>query len=170
MPAWTDFLHARGATFDGAAVTGFGDPPSELTAARDAAVVCDLSPLSTLTLAGPDAVPFLQGQLTNDVEMLEPGGSQFSAWCSPKGRALATFLLRRIAADSFELLLPASLSETISKRLGMFVLRSKVTLADASDATIRLGRGGPTAAAAVASAFGAAPAVHHSTAIDGATV
>ena len=52
----------------------------------------------------------------------------------------------------------------------MFVLRSKVTLADASDGAVRLGVGGPAAAACIASAFGAAPALHRSTAIDGATL
>src|SRR5258708_26390470 len=170
MTPWIDFLLTRGASFDGATVTGFGDPAGELAAARDTAVVCDLGPLSSLAIAGPDSVPFLQGQLTNDVEMVEAGASQFSAWWSPKGRVLANFLLRRLAADSFELLLPASLSEPIRKRMGMFVLRSKVTIADASATTIRLGLGGPSAAACVASAFGAAPALHRSTAIDAGTL
>jgi folate-binding protein YgfZ len=167
MTAWTDFLLARGASLDGAAVTGFGDPAGELAAARDTVVVCDLGPLSSLAIAGPDAVAFLQGQLTNDLETLGAGASQFSAWCSPKGRVLANFLLRRIAADSFEMLLPASLLVPIKKRLSMFVLRAKVTIADASDATVRLGIGGPAAAAGVAAAFGAVPALHRSMAIDG---
>jgi folate-binding protein YgfZ len=170
MTAWTDFLLARGASLDGAVVTGFGDPAGELAAARDTVIVCDLGPLSSLAIAGPDAAAFLQGQLTSDVEMLGAGASQFSAWCSPKGRVLANFLLRRIAADSFEMLLPASLRDPIKKRLSMFVLRSKVTIADASEATVRLGVGGPAAAARLAVTFGAAPTLHHSTAIDGGTL
>ena len=37
-------------------------------AARDAAVVCDLAPLSVLAVGGPDAAVFLQGQLSADIE------------------------------------------------------------------------------------------------------
>ena len=167
MSSWTDFLRARAASFDGAVVTGFGDPAAELAAARDGAVLCDLAPLALLAVAGADAVAFLQGQLTNDVETLPVGASHFSAWCSPKGRVLANFLVRRAATDAFELLLPASLAEPIRKRLGMFVLRSRVTIADLSATTVRLGIGGPRAADALAPAFGAAPALHRSTTAGG---
>jgi folate-binding protein YgfZ len=139
----------------------------ELAAARDRAVVCDLAPLGTLAVGGPDAAAFLQGQFTNDVDALEAGASQFSAWCSPKGRVFANFLLRRLAADRFEALLPASLLEPLRKRLGMFVLRSKVTLADAGDATVRFGLGGPSAPTCVSGAFGTVPALHRSCAIEG---
>jgi folate-binding protein YgfZ len=167
MTSWTDFLRARGASFDGAVVTGFGGPAAELAAARDDAVLCDLAPLALLAVTGADAVTFLQGQLTNDVEALPVGASHLSAWCSPKGRVLANFLVRRAAADAFDLLLPASLAEPTRKLLGMFVLRSQVTIADVSDTTVRLGVGGPRAADGLAAAFGAAPALHRSTTIGG---
>jgi tRNA-modifying protein YgfZ len=170
MSAWTDFLSAQGASFDGAAVTGFGDPAAELSAARGAAVLCDLGPLSSLAVEGRDAATFLQGQLTNDVEALAVGASQFSAWCSPKGRALANFLVRRTAEDGFELLLPGSLAESLRKRLAMFVLRSRVTITDVSGTTVRLGVGGPAASRCLAAAFGGQPQLHRSMAIDGATL
>jgi hypothetical protein len=170
MTSWTDFLRRCGASFEGAAVSAFGDPAGELAAARDDAVVCDLAPLSSLAVEGPDAAAFLQGQFTSDVDSLAMGASQFSAWCSPKGRVLANFVLRRSAADGFAMLLPNDLLEPVRKRLGMFVLRSKVTLTDASQAAVRIGVGGPAAAARVASAFGSAPAPHASLAIDGGTL
>jgi S-adenosylmethionine hydrolase len=62
---------------------------------------------------------------------------------------LANFLLRRSGEASYDLLLPASLSETIAKRLRMFVLRSRVTVADASGESVRLGVGGPDAGEAI---------------------
>jgi folate-binding protein YgfZ len=170
MSSWTDSLRARGASFDGAVATAFGDLAAELAAARDGAVVCDLAPLAVLGVTGPDVVAFLQGQLTNDVEALPVGASHFSAWCSPKGRVLANFLVRRAAADAFELLLPASLAQPIRKRLGMFVLRSRVTIADLSESTVRLGVGGPGAAERLAAAFGPIPALHRSTTIGGGTL
>jgi tRNA-modifying protein YgfZ len=164
---WTDFLLARGASFDGAAVAAFGDPEGELVAARDAAVVCDLGPLAALRVCGTDAAAFLHGQLTSDVGELAPGSMQLSAWCSPKGRVLANFILRRIDSEGFELLLPRLLLESVQRRLAMFVLRSKVAIHDASDATIRIGIGGPAAAQRIESVIGTAPVLHRCTAIEG---
>jgi hypothetical protein len=164
---WTDFLLARGASFDGAAVAAFGDPEGELVAARDAAVVCDLGPLAALRVSGTDAAAFLQGQLTSDVGELAPGSMQLSAWCSPKGRVLANFVLRRIDADGFELLLPRLLLESFQRRLAMFVLRSKVAIHDASGTTICIGIGGPAAAQCIAAVIGTTPALHRCTVIEG---
>jgi len=167
MTTWTDFLRARGASFDGSTASAFGDPPGELAAARDGAIVCDLAPWSALTVEGPDATVFLQGQFTNDLDSLAVGASQFSAWCSPKGRVLANFMVRRVATDTFEMLLPGALLAPIQKRLGMFILRSKVKLNDATHAAVRMGVGGPAASACVAGAFGSPPALHRSLAIEG---
>jgi tRNA-modifying protein YgfZ len=154
----------------GPVVTAFGDGPGELVAARDAAVVCDLGALAALAVTGFDAASFLQGQLTSDVAALAPGSSQLSAWCSPKGRVLATFTLRRIAADHFELLLPRLLLEAVQRRLTLFVLRAKVAIHDASDATCRIGIGGPQAHACVAAVAGSVPALHRWTEIEGGTL
>jgi tRNA-modifying protein YgfZ len=167
---WTAFLLARGAAFDADAVSAFGDGPGERVAARDAAVVCPLGPLGALSVRGPDAASFLQGQLSNDVTALAPGSGQLSAWCSPKGRVLANFTLRCIAGDHFELLLPRLLLDSVQRRLAMFVLRAKVTLGDASEAAIRIGVGGPAAAARIAELGAAAPPPLRWTAIEGGSV
>ena len=111
MTPWQEALSQRGASFDGVEISGFGDPAGELAAAREAAVVCDLAPLAALRVSGADAEAFLQGQLTGDVTTLDDGASQYSAWCSPKGRVLANFLLRRSNGETFELILPAPLLE-----------------------------------------------------------
>jgi tRNA-modifying protein YgfZ len=170
MSTWSAFLSERGAAFEGAAVAHFGDAAGERVAARDAAVLYDLAPVAALAVTGPDSAAFLQGQVTNDVTALADGAVQLSAWCSPKGRVLTNFLLRRIAGDHFELLLPSSLGEPIAKRLRMFVLRSKVAIADASGATVRLGVGGPAAAACIVATIGMTPALHHAMTIDGGTL
>lgn len=158
-PSWSDHLAARGANFDHGGVVSFGAPNSELLAARDTAVVCDLSALSVLRIAGPDAAAFLQGQFTDDVAALRPGAAEYGAWCSPKGRMLANFLIRHSGQSIFELLLPQSLGDAIAKRLRMFVLRSRVTVDDVSGESIRLGVGGPGAGDAVGKVLGAPPAV-----------
>ncbi len=128
-------------------------------AARDAAVACDCSALSLLAIAGPDAGTFLQGQLSNDVEALAPDACQHTSFNSPKGRMLANFILWKDGDSGFRALLPADIAEPVRERLSRYLLRSKVALADASAATIRLGIGGPTAPAALRDAFGATPAM-----------
>jgi folate-binding protein YgfZ len=125
--------------------------------------------LAALRVAGPDATSFLQGQVTSDVQALAPGSLQLSAWCSPKGRVLANFIVRRIDAEHLELLLPRLLLESVRKRLSMFVLRSKVAIDDAIGQTVRIGIGGPAALQCIA-AVGAAPALHRSATIDGGTI
>src|SRR6202049_5143360 len=170
MTSWTEFLVRHGATLDGHAVTRFSAPEEELAAARDAAVVCDLTPLAAMRVAGPDAAAFLQGQFTSDVAALVPGTAQYSAWCSPKGRMLANFLLLRTEATTFELLLPASIIDAIRKRLTMFVLRSKLTLEDTSAESVRIGVGGPTAAAALRTASIDAPARFQCRTVDGGLI
>ena len=129
--------------------------PMNPSAARDGAsvksqvmseFVADLSNNAVLSVSGDDAAAFLQGQLTNDVEALGVNRAQWNGWCSPKGRLLATFLLVR-RPDGYLLMLPAEIAGPIAKRLGMFVLRSKVKIADVSDRYARRGiigrRAGP---------------------------
>jgi tRNA-modifying protein YgfZ len=170
MTSWTEFVARRGATFDDHAVTRFSAPEEELAAARDAAVVCDLAPLAAMRVAGPDAATFLHGQFTSDVAALAVGTAQYSAWCSPKGRMLANFLLLRTEATTFELLLPAPMIDAMRKRLTMFVLRSKLTIEDSSGESVRIGVGGPTAATALRAASIDAPPRFQCRTLDGGLI
>ena len=131
----------------------FGDPDSERLAASQSSVIADLSHLAVVEVSGSDAGTFLQGQLTCDVLAITPGQGSLGAYCTAKGRMLADFLMARSGAG-FLLLLPRSLEPAFRKRLQMFVLRAKVSLADASDKFVVLGISGreaQTAWAAVAS-------------------
>ncbi len=170
MSSWTDFLVQRGATLDDQAVARFSAPQEELAAARDAAVMCDLTPLAGMRIAGPDAAAFLQGQFTSDVAALAAGTAQYSAWCSPKGRMLANFLLLRTEATTFELLLPASMIGAVRKRLTTFVLRSKLTIEDRSGESVRIGVGGPTAVTALRAASIDVPSRLQCRALDGGLI
>src|SRR3954464_9949830 len=50
--------------------------------------VVDRSQRGQLALTGPDAKSFLQGQLTNDIEGLEPGRGCYAAFLTHKGKML----------------------------------------------------------------------------------
>ena len=102
-----------------------------------------------LHAAGDDARGFLHAQLTNDFEHLGPGQARYAGWCSAKGRLLATFLVVP-CAGGFLLQLSGDLVPAVSKRLSMFILRSKVKLSDVSTAWLLFGLWGTDAASRLA--------------------
>jgi len=91
-----------------------------------------------LSVQGADAREFLHAQLTNDIQNLSPDRAALAGWCSAKGRLLATFLVIP-APQGFLLQLARDLAPAVSKRLSMFVLRSKVKIADESEAWAQFG-------------------------------
>ncbi|MEO8486840.1 MAG: folate-binding protein [Betaproteobacteria bacterium] len=124
-------------------------------AARASAVASLLPGVALVDITGADARTFLQGQLSNDVAALAPGAAQWTTYNSPKGRMLATPLLwRATEGERYRMALAADVAEPVRKRLSMFVLRAKATLALAPLAAI--GVGGPAARAAVEAALGVA--------------
>jgi folate-binding protein YgfZ len=84
-----------------------------------------------LRIAGADARAFLQGQLSNDLDRLDPAAVLPAALSTPQGRVVAVFWLFE-AEDGIFALLPRSLLKETIDRLRKYVLRSRVTVADAS--------------------------------------
>ena len=133
-------------------------------------LLTELSQEGVLRVSGADAVAFLQGQLSTDIEKLTPDVSQFSSWSNAKGRVVT--LLRLFQRDgAIHLSLPAALLAPVRKRLSMYVLRSKVILEDASHELARLGFAGSEAPTLLQKAGIAAPAtVDAVTETDGAQI
>jgi tRNA-modifying protein YgfZ len=154
---WQLALESLGAVVAEGVVQHFGDPARELAAAANTMVVADLSHLGLIQVSGADALTFLQGQLTQDIEKITDLRASYAGHCSPKGRLLAHFLVWK-SDDSYFLQLPRELIEPIQKRLKMYVLRSKVVLADVSASTIRFGVAGVDAGSLIAKVFGSTPA------------
>src|SRR5258708_24895688 len=93
-----------------------------------------------LSVTGDDARDFLHAQLTSDVLHLPPERAALAGWCSPKGRLLASFLVVATRSpQGFLLQLARDLVPAVAKRLSMFVLRSKVRIADESDGWLQFG-------------------------------
>jgi hypothetical protein len=91
-----------------------------------------------LSVTGADARAFLHAQLTNDIQNLPRNRAAFAGWCSAKGRLLASLLVVP-HEEGFLLQLALDLAPAIAKRLSMFVLRSKVKVADVTGAWQQLG-------------------------------
>ena len=88
--------------------------------------------LGVLRVGGADAAHFLQGQLTNDVQLLDDGRTQLAGYNTPQGRVIALLRLHK-ADDAIYALLPADLLERVCTLLRRFVLRSRVDLQVAVD-------------------------------------
>lgn len=141
LPDWRLSLRDAGAVFSDEKLLHFGHPVAESRNAMDGSVIADLSHLALISVIGKDAEKFLQGQFTNDVRNVTGQRSQLSAWCSIKGRMIASFRVF-VRSNSYYIQLPSELFESTLRRLRMFVLRSDVQLADASDSVVRIGLSG----------------------------
>lgn len=87
--------------------------------------------LAVLEIDGADAANFLHAQLCGDVLGLASGHCRFTAWCNPKGRAIATMLVAR-GGDGFRAFLCRDIVARVRQRLAMFVLRARVQIRDRS--------------------------------------
>lgn len=144
MTQWQTFLSSLKAEIADGQVQHFGDPAAELQATATATVLADLSHLGLLQIEGEDRVGFLQGQITNDVKLLDGSNSHYAGYCTPKGRLLTLFFAFA-HHEHLHLQLNRQLLEPILKRLKMYVLRSKVTITDVSDSIVRMGLAGKQA-------------------------
>lgn len=136
---WKSTLQYAGAVIENDRVMHFGNPERENQIISSGDILADLSHLSMLSISGDDAATFLQGQLTNDIQLLiDESQSQYSGYCNPQGRLIALFHIFK-HNNQYQLLMPDDMLATIQKRLQMYVMMSKVTLENNSDAFIRFG-------------------------------
>ncbi|MDZ4142178.1 MAG: folate-binding protein [Methylotenera sp.] len=138
---WQEYLFIKGGMFDHGSISSFGNIENELLFAKKENVICDLSHLDLLEMSGEDAVSFLQGQVTNDVKLLNGNNAHYTGYCSPKGRLLALLFAYSLQGKVY-LQLNHKLAEPIAKRLRMYVMRSKVIINNVSDTSVRIGLSG----------------------------
>jgi hypothetical protein len=124
----------------------------------------ELGDLGVLRFRGVDAVRFLQGQVSNDVERLSAERSLLAGYHNPQGRAIALLRLVQLAPDGVSdeipsgdvlAILPRELIGTVAARLVKFVLRAKVKIADESAGWRVAGLVAPHAGATRVGAVGA---------------
>lgn len=81
-----------------------------------------------IRVAGPQAIAYLQGQLSQDVVALAVGGSAPSLLLSPQGKVDAWLRVTRVADDACLLDVDAGWGEAVMERLGRFKLRTKMEM------------------------------------------
>lgn len=97
-------------------------------------------------LGGKDALPFLQGLVSNDVLSLARGpGLVWAALLTPQGKYLADFFVGR-SGETLFLDLPEAMADATLRRLAMYRLRADVSLTP-SDWSVTRGLSDPPAGA-----------------------
>lgn len=94
--------------------------------------VAPLPHLGIIRVEGEDATKFLQGQLTQDFALLGLSEARLAAYCSAKGRILASFVGFKRSHTEIVLICGRDILAPTLKRLSMYVLRAKVRLSDAT--------------------------------------
>ena len=90
-------------------------------------------PFELIHVSGDDAAAFLQGQLTQDLRLLESMPGLPAAWCDAKGRVVALMRVIAVADDRFALAVPRSSVDELAKRLAMYRLRARVDIATGNE-------------------------------------
>ena len=95
-----------------------------------------LSDRAVLRVEGEAARAFLQGLVTCDVDEVAPGRAAYGALLTPQGKIIADFLLVQGENGAFLFDLPAALAADFAKRLTLYRLRAKITIAPVAGAAV----------------------------------
>ena len=129
-------------------VTDYGDPTSELGFVSGSAGVLISVSAGVICALGNDRAKFLHGQLTNDINRLQPGQGCYSALVTNKGK-LESDLNVHCLENEILLDFEPGLTERVKERIERFIVADDVELCDVSDAFGLLSVQGPNAAEVV---------------------
>lgn len=103
------------------------DLASDYRTLRGSAGAVDLA-RDFVRVAGPDAVSFLQGQLSQDVAALAAGASTWALLLQPQGKVVALLRVLRVGDEELVLETDAGFGGAVIERLNRFKLRVKADL------------------------------------------
>jgi folate-binding protein YgfZ len=87
-------------------------------------------------VSGEGARDFLDGLVTTDVGLLQPGLGRFGALLTPQGKIVVDFLITEAPSGhggGFLIDCPRALAQTLAGKLGFYKLRAKVAVENLSD-------------------------------------
>ena len=85
-------------------------------------------PVDVVRVSGPDALSYLQGQVSQDLSGLSPGGAVETLVLSPQGKLDGFAWLVQVADDEAILVSPLGFGEALYDRLRRFKIRVKADL------------------------------------------
>ena len=129
-------------------------------ALREGAGVIDRSERGKLLVSGHDALEFLQGQLTNDLEAIDVGQGCYAALLDRKGHMQADMRFLRLEADRLWIDLEQASNDVVARHLSLYRVGQAVEVSDRSADDAILSVVGP-AASSVTGAEGLRPEHAH---------
>lgn len=87
-------------------------------------------------VSGEGARDFLNGLVTTDIDLIQPGLGRFGALLTPQGKIVVDFLVTEAPAGhggGFLIDCPRALAQTLTDKLGFYKLRAKVAVENLSD-------------------------------------
>lgn len=114
---------------------------------REDCGLLDRSDRGKLAVTGPDAAEYLQGQLTNDIEALEPGRGCYAALLDRKGHLQADMRVLRVSPEEILIDTEPEGAEPARRHLDMYRIGREVELADRTGDRALLSLIGPRAGA-----------------------
>jgi folate-binding protein YgfZ len=97
---------------------------------REECGLLDRSERGKLVVSGGEAAEYLQGQLTNDVEALEPGDGQYAALLDRKGHMQADMRVLRISPEEIWIDTEPEALAAALRHLEMYKIGREVAIAD----------------------------------------
>jgi folate-binding protein YgfZ len=95
-----------------------------------------LSDRGVVKVSGEAARDFLNGLVTTDVGLIQPGLGRFGALLTPQGKIVADFLITEAPSGhggGFLIDCPRALAQTLADKLGFYKLRAKIVVENLSD-------------------------------------
>ncbi|MES2824278.1 MAG: folate-binding protein [Pseudomonadota bacterium] len=129
MSDWISFLSAQGAYRD--THSPIASTPPSLN--FGSTFLIPLLQNGLLSVNGPDATKFLQGQITCDVYELKNAITRIGAQCNIKGRMLLCFRAMQIDNEHIILRMHRDLIATAMSSFGKYIVFSKAKLADINE-------------------------------------
>ena len=120
-----------------------------------------------IRVTGAEAADFLQGQLTNDIEALSPGGGCYAALLDRKGHIKADMRVLRLAPDSFLIDAEPEAGDAVGRHLSMYKIGRDAEVEAADGEIAMLSLLGPRTAEVLAAPLGPEHS-HREIRIDGA--
>ncbi len=99
-------------------------------------IACPITSFAIFKITGNDRYSFLQNQLTNN--LVEEKICQLSAWCNPRGKVIANFIIIN-TGKYYLLLFKKNLKDYLYKKLNLYILRSDVIIEDVTSLYLQLG-------------------------------
>lgn len=113
---------------------------------REECGLLDRSSRGKLLVTGPEAAEYLQGQLTNDVEALQPGEGQYAALLDRKGHMQADMRVLRLESGEIWIDTEPEAVAAAGRHLQMYKVGREVEIADVGSERTILSLIGPRSA------------------------